>query len=587
MRKNYQMWLLGALFGGLVLPFAGCSNEDDPISNESGNGETVKTELALVVSKKVDTKAAADEVDQSKTFSGMEDIRLLAYEGAVLGSHEEVLADDVLNSVIPLENFDALSNTVKVYQNVSLPRAAVNFMFYAKSQYAYGGVNSGRDQSLQVSYPKAGTGAGTGAGSGQADATTFTLNPLTAENSNTSGMTTYITSVLNAAVAALKDASNSASATPELKTKFVNYVTAVESPALYQVAYMMAQLYLDDDFEVLNSGTATWDAVKNAIINSSDANFVFNAADASSYSSWSDFKAQVNTANEKYLGASYPVGGQKLSITFTGTDETNLEGLNVKIADPATNTYYYPTPLYYMANTCPVEFENATSYSWGSKTFVDLANESPTKIALKDQIKFAVGKLNLNFTVDKNGDQSISGADDPDFTATFTKDNLKVVGIFLNNQEKVGWDFLAGSETAGVAYDNMPANDGKDNSDEIKSMLAFATPTNAKVKIALEIQNTSGNSFKGLNDGIIPAGATFYVVGEIDPTTGSLAVDSEQPKNYPAVFTPDYETTVNVNLTSLEEAYNTVPDLNAANLEFALSVDLNWTSGYTFDVTIP
>ena len=30
MRKNYQMWLLGALVGGLVLPFAGCSNEDDP-----------------------------------------------------------------------------------------------------------------------------------------------------------------------------------------------------------------------------------------------------------------------------------------------------------------------------------------------------------------------------------------------------------------------------------------------------------------------------------------------------------------------------------------------------------------------------
>lgn len=572
MRKNYQMWLLGALFGGLVLPFAGCSNEDDPTPNGPGSGEDVKTALALVVSKKVDTKAAAGEVDQSTTFSGMEDIRLLAYEGAALGSHEEVLADDVLNSVIPLENFDALSNTVKVYQNVSLPRAAVNFMFYAKSQYAYGGVNSGRDQSLQVSYPEAGSIAASGA----ANTTTFTLNPLTAENS-TSGMTDYITGVLNAAVAALN------SATPELKTKFVNYVTAVESPALYQVAYMMAQLYLDDDFEALNSGTATWDAVKSAIINNSTANFVFKAADASTFTTCEDFMDVVNTANEKYLGASYPVGGQKLSITFTGTDESTLTGLNVEIADPATNTYYYPTPLYYMANTCPVKFDNATSYSWGSNTFVNLANESPTKIALKDQIKFAVGKLNLVFTVDKNGDNSISGADDPDFTATFTKDNLKVVGIFLNNQKQVGWNFLAGSETAGVAYDNIPASDGG----EISSMLAFATATNAKVKIALEIQNTSDKSFKGLNGGIIPAGATFYVVGEIDPTTGSLAGGSDQPVNYPAVFSPDYETTVNVNLTSLEEAYNTVPDLNAANLEFALSVDLNWTSGYTFDVTIP
>ena len=573
MRKNYQMWLLGALFGGLVLPFAGCSNEDDPISNESGSGETVKTALALVVSKKVDTKAATGEVDQLTTFSGMEDIRLLAYGGAALGSHEEVLADDKLNSVISLENFDAFTSdngNVKVYQNVSLPKAAVNFMFYAKSQYAYGGVNNGRDQSLKFHYPEAGSDQD----DSKASTTTFTLNTLAAENSKTSEMTGYINTVLSAAVAALNSAST------ELKTKFVNYVTAVESPALYQVAYMMAQLYLDTEFGALTSGTSTWDAVKSAIINNSAANFVFNQADPASFDDWSDFKAQVNTANEKYLGASYPVGGQKLSITFT--DESTLTGLNVAITDDA-NTYYYPTPLYYMANTCPVEFTDASFYSWGANAFVDLSTASPSKIALKDQIQFAVGKLNLVFTVDKNGDNSISGADDPNFTATFTKDNLKVVGIFLNNQKQVGWNFLAGSNTEGVAYDNIPASDGG----EISSMLAFATATNAKVKIALEIQNTSENSFKGLNGGIIPAGATFYVVGEIDPTTGSLAGGSDQPVNYPAVFSPDYETTVNVNLTSLEEAYNTVPDLNAANLEFALSVDLNWTSGYTFDVTIP
>lgn len=568
MRKNYQTWLLGALVGGLVLPFAGCSNEDDPTPNGPGSGETVKTELALVVSKKVDTKAATGEVDQS-TFSGMEDIRLLAYGGAVATSHEKVLVDDVLNSVISLENFDALSNTVKVYQNVSLPKAAVNFMFYGKSQYAYGGVNSGRDQSLVVSYPTAGTGT--------ASNTTFTLNALNAE-SNASGMTTYINGVLSAAVAALNDGTNAAST--DLKTKFVNYVTAVESPALYQVAYMMAQLYLDTEFGALNSGTATWDVVKNAIINNSSANFVFNQADPTSFDDWSDFKAVVNTANEKYLGTNYPVGGQKLSITFT--DESTLNGLNVEITDDA-NTYYYPTPLYYMANTCPVEFTDASSYTWGSQPFVNLSTASPSKIALKDQIQFAVGKLNLVFTVNQNGGGSVSGADDPDFTATFTEDNLKVVGIFLNNQKQVGWDFLAGSNTEGVAYDNIPATDGG----EISSMLAFATATNAKVKIALEIQNTSEDSFKGLNGGIIPAGATFYVVGEIDPTTGSLAGGSDQPVNYPAVFSPDYETTVNVNLTSLEEAYNTVPDLNAANLEFALSVDLNWTSGYTFNVEIP
>ena len=39
-------------------------------------------------------------------------------------------------------------------------------------------------------------------------------------------------------------------------------------------------------------------------------------------------------------------------------------------------------------------------------------------------------------------------------------------------------------------------------------------------------------------------------------------------------------------LKSLQNAYNTVPDLTATNLEFALSVDLSWQRGYTFEVDI-
>ena len=48
----------------------------------------------------------------------------------------------------------------------------------------------------------------------------------------------------------------------------------------------------------------------------------------------------------------------------------------------------------------------------------------------------------------------------------------------------------------------------------------------------------------------------------------------------------DYKTTMNLTITSLKNAYNTIPDLRSTKLQLGLSVDLDWQTGIQYDVNI-
>ena len=103
----------------------------------------------------------------------------------------------------------------------------------------------------------------------------------------------------------------------------------------------------------------------------------------------------------------------------------------------------------------------------------------------------------------------------------------------------------------------------------------------AVVNIALEITN-NGPAFYGTEvsgtPAIIPTGATFYLVGQLDPYNATGAPNQ--------VFASDYYTTANLNISSLKNAYATLPDLTSAQLEFSLKVDLTWQQGIVINEDI-
>ena len=104
------------------------------------------------------------------------------------------------------------------------------------------------------------------------------------------------------------------------------------------------------------------------------------------------------------------------------------------------------------------------------------------------------------------------------------------------------------------------------------------TSNSGKVQIALEVRN-DGGAFKG-KDGIIPTGATFYLVGKLDP---SSSTGTRVPIQ---VFASYYFTTANLRISGLANALATLPDLTTSVNDFALMVDLTWKQGISIDESV-
>ena len=561
MRKNYQMWLLGALVGGLVLPFAGCSNEDDPTPNGPGSGEKVKTEFAITFTRGNTTKASTDEVGEG-SFQGMTNMRLLGYNNTGLGTgtDNKVTASMALLDIIGLDPDIPSSATTddpdgptgfKTLYSISLLPQPQSFMFYGESLLNY---NSGGVGKLTAHYPQT---------SGTANSTTFTLEGLTAEEGQ--DMLNYLTGVVRAAVENVSDDN-------QTQTQLESFFSLCTSPAIHQVAEMLDQLYFNTTLWGTGSfSTAVQEAIKVE-------NPIFNDLSSATLSIEGDLYKQIKAdVDVDYLGSLYPKGGKTLTINC---DFDTPESSSVSLADNP-NSFYRPTSLYYMANSYLVAYNYYDDLSWATTGTVqedglDLTtpvtpSSSTSRVALHDQVQYAVGQLSVELII--NG--PLSGNETTD--ANIDPSSIELKGIIIGKQYQAGWDFLPTIETKAnfAAYDNVGASNNQ--------MRMLALPTTAKdpVTIALELVNNSGKSFEGVNNGKVPAGATFYVTAELDPD--NQMIDGKQA----AVFMSDYVTTARLTLLSLENAYNTVPDLDNANLEFALGVDLDWKTGLLFDVDIP
>lgn len=591
MRKNYQMWLLGALFGGLVLPFAGCSNEDDPISNESGNGETFETELSIALSSGsgATTKATDDEVQAGgNVFNGITGINLLSYQKtgisasdyAPIGS-ENVLTTRFLADIPATTTFktegSGSANYVTYRQSLALNKASQGFLFYGQSAYtpAAGKIN-----------------ATISAANAPLSETTFDLVNLTPTEDYKTQMEEYLKAVYTALYNFNPDyvVKPAAGHSDDAVQNIYSSLNSAKSGSFVQIADLMAQLYVLADQDLLTQGASSsglTDAIKKAINDprifqsaptTSGSGDVEGVLEGMSYSPVSDGLATI-LGDNGILAAYYD-----LTFCEHGTDGSTGDFL----APSTTNTYTSPAALYYYVNTYPVDYSTGSfdALTWGGTTsglidtysLVDLSTVSPTKIALAHSVQYGVGRLDVALTFESSLDDN-----DGNDGTTISSDDLTLKGVLIGNQKQVGWNFLpTASATDKVIYDNVVGT-------KAAKVLALPTENNAVVNIALELEYNDadgGNtSFIGANGQKIPNGSTFYVVGKLDPTDLSSIIAN--PDGLQAVFVSDYTTTATLKLNSVKTAQNTVPDLSGTNLEFALSVNLQWNSGITFDVTIP
>ena len=264
--------------------------------------------------------------------------------------------------------------------------------------------------------------------------------------------------------------------------------------------------------------------------------------------------------------------------------------------------------------------------------------QSTRGIAVRDNVSYGVALLKTNLVYENSfenyADNRKAMTGEADRTFSKTDANLSLKGVLIGGQNaQMDWQFLRKNTAADasaysgadllidpylfnhVIYDDKLADahvptEAPNYTLVFDNYISTETAQN-KVKVALEFVN-GGDAFWG-KDNIIPAGGTFYLVGELDPAnpkTGSSVDWAGTTRQIPPIYLPgetipsgkaagdskeitrvfiqDFMTIANfkLNANSLKNAYLTVPDLRSAQMSFGLSVDLEWKTGFEFDVVL-
>lgn len=620
MKTNY--YLLGVLALGLPLALTSCSSADDAEPTTVVKpGEAVKTSFTLSVglpgggsnSAKPLTRMtdAVAQAQGTPEFRGMDNMTLIPFAGVSTSVASDATR---LGSNISLPNAVANSLTssqltktgnAHVYSDVSVPLTTNAFLFYAK---AIDGETAGATISSDADKAKYGTLTATGLSESKPESFTFSPVQIAATPKMDKGnaIATYLTNIANATA----DGEGG---------KAWSAVTADGSTG---------------------QGKALADLYKAFIGLSAGSSNNIQAAVQDLYTSLLNIKSSQTTENQgvidgiiaKITDATY-ASADKGNLTFTETingypEDNNLpdgaatvkwennkftaqtasaytsDGVNV---GPMAN-YVYPANLWYRANTMirtddaahgdlyGSNDNNYTSTSWTdilSKYTEDNGSVkvSTRSIALKNPIQYAVGRLDTKVSI-------ATTLYDHAGQAVNVKDGgFPITAILVGNQRVANWEFKPkdadASATQYTVYDKtMPEQmKASTSGSPVNHTLLLETPENQAVNIVVELENNTGNVFRGHNNELIPAGAKFYMVAQLNPSNGKI--DGQASTTLKQVFKQDYVTTANLSINAndgndhdkgLGAAYNVIPDLRTPALSIGLSVDLTWQTGLTFNV---
>lgn len=580
MKKQTNKAWMGAIALACTMGFTACSSDDDKIENinPTFDGNSVKTQFAINIPRAKQSRQSDAITQQNGTFRGMDNIQLipLTLDGDVEST--TTFEDGIIN-LDDIANNDSTSNQ-KVYADVDVPIETNKFLFYGKAT----------------------KGSETDAANGTLTAPTW-VNLTTASTANdiTFGLKKIYSETLTDA--SLRHILNSLTGITEwqesdnaaLQTALTNLesLTAGSSNSILKA--------IEKLYNVV-AGTAKADAtdVTSAayianLIKTKIEEF-FTSTRTGTYTlayndSYTDGGNAVNITKDFPTNHGLPEGAARLTclnhtfdydtIAIGGTTENKV----------SVSSITYPAELYYFANTLLKASDKAEDTpGWTNDTWTGWGNkvEATTRfIALKDKINYGVGLLTTNVKLlatplkdNANNDINVT-------------DKLQYTGLLVGGQpSKVGWNFEAadGEAFAQTIYDcTMNSTDALTTSGVTNYTLvldnagskAQGSDVNNSVNIAIELVNNTGSEFMGV-DGVVADGAKFYLVAKLDPTATGIT----NPNSVDRVFLKDYETTVNLTIKDLKNAYVTIPDLRATQLKLGLYVDLSWSTGITFDVSI-
>lgn len=599
MKKLSSFFLMGTVALAGLGVMSSCSSDDlgnDPTTNP-GETKAVKTQFALNIPRaNGGTRMSGDNAQANKNFLGMEDVRLYAFKTEPNASSSSV-ATFTLANIAPGISETASS---KIYSDVSVPVGTTHFLFYAHAPQ------------------------------GTTDADKFAKGVLTFTAPTTDATAT---SGISAALVAVKKEDT---ASPAALLGILNGVAGVNGWATAGADTKLGKLYtqyIKAKAGSANSIRFTLQSLYNSLSG------VISAADDAQKTVAENIRKEIDksftptTGTDGYVTLAYKEG----SAYSTYPNNINLPDGAVQLTyAEATKTFSYPTSstlgaltldaakicfpasIYYFQSSdlaaTAVELDaskwptsttawTGTAAPWlkDASNLADgwTASVQPTtrSIAMRKNINYGVANLATTVkcgaaSLPDNKDLTVT--DPSEFSGTVTvptATGFPVTGLLIGGQPtKVGFNFQPASNDLFeyTIYDNNLTNIVAKNGVASTTNYTIVLPNDKgrtatdqnTVNVAIELTNNSGVAFRG-QDGIIPDGGKFYLVGQLAPKDQKVTGVEN-----PAVFMSDYMTTLKLTIKSLKNAYNTIPDLRSTKLQLGLSVDLDWQAGLQFDVNI-
>lgn len=598
MKKLNSFFLMGTVALAGLGVMSSCSSDDLGNGTTTNPGETkaVKTQFALNIPRaNGGTRMSGDNAQANKNFLGMENIRMYSFK-------EEPTAFSTSTATFKLANIaSGISETTssKIYSDVSVPVGTSHFLFYAHAPQGTTDAKKFELGVLNFTAPETDATATDGISAALA----------TVKKEDTTSPAALL-KILND-VAGVTNWADAADGT-ELKKLYTKY-TSAKAGSANSILLTLQSLYNNLGGIVTGANTADQTvakAIRTKIADSFTATTGTNGYVTLAYK---------ETGVSKYPNnINLPDGAVELSFNATSKKfayaaTSGLTGLTTldaaKICFPASIYYFQSSDLAATAKELDSNDWPKTTTKWTTATAPWLKDASnlaagwtasvqPTtrSIAMRQNINYGVASL---ATTVKCGAASLSDntglsvTDPSEFAGTVTVPTagFPVTGLLIGGQPtKVGFNFQPASNDAfdKTIYDNNLTGVVAQNGTASTVNYTIVLPNDKgrgvadqnTVNVAIELTNNSGVAFRGA-DGIIPAGGKFYLVGKLEPKTDALTGVTN-----PAVFMSDYKTTLNLTIKSLQNAYNTIPDLRSTKLQLGLSVDLDWQTGIQFDVNI-
>lgn len=597
MKKLSSFFLMGTVALAGLGVMSSCSSDDLGNDSTTNPGETkaVKTQFALNIPRANGGTRMSDVNAQAKqNFLGMEDIRMFSFNAAPAAGSTSTATFTLAN----IKSGISETTSSKIYGDVSVPVGTTHFLFYAHAPQGTTTVTNADNFTKGVLNFAAGTD--------NATATNDISAALVGVKGTDDGSADKLLTVLNAVAGV--DKWSTAAKTTELGKLYKNFITLKAGSA------NSIRLALQDLYNALGGVTTGSDADAKKTAN--DIRTAIKTGDVFTVTEQTNKTFAITTANTYPNNINLPDGAVQLSYaeatkTFSYAGKSDLTGIQqldaAKICFPASIYYFQSSDIAATA----AELDNTawpkTTSDWTSNTVAPwlkdgtagwTASVQPTtrSIAMRKNINYGVANLATTVkcgaeTLADNVDFEVSKPNEFTGTVTVPTEGFPVTGLLIGGQPtKVGFNFQPASDAFDYTiYDNnLTGIVANKNGAASTTNYTIVLPNDKgrgvadqnTVNVAIELTNNSGVAFRG-QDGIIPDGGKFYLVGKLEPNKVTFTGVTN-----PAVFMSDYMTTMNLTIKSLKSAYNTIPDLRSTKLQLGLSVDLEWQKGIQFDVEI-